>query len=527
VSSQDNPQKKTPDNPRGRLSTNFRGRLSMSLRSRLALTYALFVGILVLALGLTSALVINQLFRQMVRQNVQEQSERIVVSMSRQYNESIGDFDLISVENLGMEYVHQGYVITVLDSADGILWDARACDMEQCAETIQSISDRMRQAEGTSGEFTTTRYPLLSASQQVGSVIVEAYEPYFYSENEATFLDGFNRFMLIAGAIALLLVIILSVALAQAMARPVRQAATAARRIAEGDFETRIKERSTIHELHELDASLNELAATLEDGERWQKRLTSDIAHELRTPLTTLRGNLEAMSDGVLEATPERLASSHEEAIHLTRLVDDLNQISLLEQENLVLRRSEFDLNTLLAEVVGQHESAATSRGLQLTLETADGWEGSAALGEHEGSKAQSTEGDSPKTRRIDERHEATSRVFADYDRIRQVLDNLLSNALKYTEQGEIRVRMRLVTSADSYEVSISDTGLGIAPDELPHVFERLYRADRSRTRTTGGVGIGLSVVQAIIAAHHGTVTAESEPGQGSTFTITLPRSRF
>jgi signal transduction histidine kinase len=512
----------------------------VSLRNHLALVYALFVGILVLALTLTSALVINQLFRQMVRQNVQEQSERIVVSMNRQYDATTGSFDLVSIEDLGMEYVHQGYVTTVLDVTGGVLWDARACDMEQCAETIQGISDRMRQIEGTAGEFTTTRYPLLSASQQVGSVIIEAYEPYFYSESEAIFIGGFNRFMLIAGTIALLLVIVLSVALARMMARPVRQAASVARRIAEGDFATRVEKRSTIRELRELDASLNELAATLEDGERWQKRLTSDLAHELRTPLTTLRGNLEAMADGVLEATPERLASSHEEAVHLARLVDDLNQISLLEQENLVLHKSEFDLSALLAELVGHYEPAATSQGLRLIFESQEGWGGRAALREREGDDAQSAgEAGSAESQKPGERHKAADWVFADYDRIRQVFDNLLSNALKYTEQGEVRVRMRPIASAsfpvdfpagpsaDSYEITVSDTGSGMTPDELPHIFERLYRADHSRARATGGVGIGLSVVQAIVAAHHGTVSVDSEQGRGSTFTVILPQSRF
>jgi signal transduction histidine kinase len=503
----------------------------VNLRTHLALTYALFVGVLVLALSLTSALVINQLFRQMVRQNVQEQSERIVVSMSRQYDTAIGGFDLVSVEDLGMEYVHQGYVTTVLDSADNVLWDARACDMEQCAETIRDISDRMRRIEGTTSEFTTTRYPLLSSSQQVGSVIIEAYEPYFYSESEAVFIGGFNRFMLVAGAIALLLVITLSVALARMMARPVREAASAARRIAEGDFETRVEKRGAIRELRELDASLNELAATLEDGERWRKRLTSDLAHELRTPLTTLRGNLEAMADGVLEATPERLASSHEEAVHLARLVDDLNQISLLEQENLILRKSEFDLNALLAELINQYEPVATSQGLRLVFEARERGKERATDKEHEGGKAQfAGEKGSAETRA---RREDADWVFADYDRIRQVFDNLLSNALKYTERGEIRVRIRQVASvdsdasADSYEITVSDTGLGMAPNELPHIFERLYRADHSRARTTGGVGIGLSVVQALVAAHHGTVTASSERGRGSAFTVTLPQSRF
>jgi signal transduction histidine kinase len=464
----------------------------------------------------------------MVRQNVQEQSERIVVSMSRQYDTATGSFDLVSVEDLGMEYVHQGYVTTVLDDADNVLWDARACDMEQCAETIRGISDRMQQIEGTTGEFTTTRYPLLSSSQQVGSVIIEAYEPYFYSESEAVFIGGFNRFMLIAGAIALLLVIALSVALARMMARPVREAAGAARRIAEGDFETRVEKHGTIRELRELDASLNELAATLEDGERWQKRLTSDLAHELRTPLTTLRGNLEAMADGVLEATPERLASSHEEAVHLSRLVDDLNQISLLEQENLILHKSEFDLSALLAELINQYEPITAGRGLRLVFETRERGKERAAPGRHEGDEAQfAGEKGSAETQRPRARREDADWVFADCDRIRQVFDNLLSNALKYTEQGEIRVRIRPITSADSYEITVSDTGSGMASDELPHIFERLYRADHSRTRTTGGVGIGLSVVQAIVAAHHGTVTVSSEPGQGSTFTVTLPQSRF
>jgi signal transduction histidine kinase len=480
----------------------------ISLRTRLALTYSLFVGLLVVLLSVSSNLMINTLFSTMVKDNIAEQSTRIVTAMSGQYDPLAQRFSTGTIEVLGMEYVHQGYIVVVRDAADAVVWDARACDMEQCMATISAIAQRM-QEQGGSGTFNSNTYALLWGGTAVGSVTIEAYAPYFYTPSEAQFINGFNGFLFWAGLVALALVVVLSVVLATTLARPVHQAAAVARRIAGGDLSARIGFTGHTRELRALSASVDELARALEEGDRWQKRLTSDVAHELRTPLTMLRGNLEAMRDGVLDPTPALIASCHEEAERLTGLVDELNRISLLEQENLALHRESFDLAVLVREVAASFAHEATRKGLDLRV-----------LG------ASST----------------PCEVHADKNKVTQLVVNLLSNALAYTETGwvavdvwEMRITRAMGTTrttgtpqaageaGECCQLVVRDTGIGIAPADLAHIFDRFYRADSSRSRSTGGVGIGLSVVRAIVDAHGGTIEAVSTPTTGTTFTVTLP----
>lgn len=459
--------------------------MNIGLKTRLALTYATFVGLLVVLLIVISNVFINQLFMQMVKDNIAEQSNRIVMAMEDEYRAEEGGFEADRIEVLGMQYVHQGYIITVFDKEGGVVWDARSSDMDQCVATIDAISTLMQQQGDVGGQFVSVDYPLASTGQNVGSIRIETYGPYFYSEREAEFINEFNSFLLWIGVAALVLVVVLSIVLANALAKPVKATAVAARQIAGGDFKARTPEGGRTRELHELAASVNDLAQSLENGDRWQKQLTSDVAHELRTPLTLLQGNLEAIRDGVYEPTAERIASCHDEVLRLSRLVDDLGKVSLLEQENLTLNRSDFDMQTLLEDVVGSFNHEAEERGLSLTLQA------------------------------------LPSVIHADYDRIRQVFINLLSNAFSYTHEGGVSVTT--AREGERYRITVSDTGCGIAPEDLPHIFDRFYRIDKSRTRETGGAGIGLAVTRAIVQAHQGDIAADSTLGEGTRLSVHLP----
>lgn len=458
---------------------------TIGLKTRLALTYATFVGLLVILLVVISNVSINQLFMQMVKDNIAEQSNRIVMAMEDEYRTEEGSFDSDRIAILGMQYVHQGYIITVFNGKGDVVWDARASDMDQCVATINTISTLMQQQGDTNGEFASIDYPLTSGNQSIGSIRIETYGPYFYSEREATFINEFNSFLLWIGIAALVLVVGLSITLANALARPVKATAEAARQIAGGDFKARTPEGGRTRELRELATSVNDLAQSLENGDRWQKQLTSDVAHELRTPLTLLQGNLEAIRDGVYEPTTERIASCHEEVLRLSRLATDLGQVSLLERENLTLVRRDFDMSMLLEDVVDSFRHEADSRGLSLTLQA------------------------------------QPAQVHADLDRIRQVFVNLLSNAFAYTRDGSISVTA--TKEGGRFRITVSDTGCGIAPEDLPHIFDRFYRTDKSRARKTGGSGIGLAVARAIVQAHQGTITAESTWGAGTSLIVFLP----
>jgi signal transduction histidine kinase len=222
-----------------------------------------------------------------------------------------------------------------------------------------------------------------------------------------------------------------------------------------------------------------EYSRTLEQQEKLRKDLTADVAHELRTPLTSIGTHLEAMSMGIFEPTSQRLQSCCDEVMRLSKLVSDLETLSKYEN-GLKLERQEIDL----LEVVN---GAAALSGRAIAVS------GGPVI------------------------------ISADRDRIAQVVANLLSNAEKYTPaEGEIGV------SVDANEaqatITVTDSGAGIAQEDLPYIFERFYRTDKSRTRKTGGAGIGLAIVRSIVSAHGGRVAAASEPGRGSVFTVVLPR---
>jgi signal transduction histidine kinase len=279
-------------------------------------------------------------------------------------------------------------------------------------------------------------------------------------------------------------------------------ASAAARQIAkehaegsnQGTLSIRISDHYKTKELHELSWSINKLAEELEEGERRQKQLSSDVAHELRTPLTCLRGNVEAMIDGVWKPTPERLQSCHEEILRLTSLVDDLSLLTNLEWEHIVLDKTDFDLAKLLQNTTEQFLPATRSKNIEIKLNL------------------------------------EPSPVHADYNRLKQVFINLLSNAIKHTDQGTITVStMRIMEAGDgrNCKVTVADTGTGIPEEAIPHVFERFYRSDKSRNRKTGGAGIGLTIAAAIVKAHGGRISAESRTGgttagRGSIFKVEL-----
>jgi two-component system sensor histidine kinase BaeS len=260
----------------------------------------------------------------------------------------------------------------------------------------------------------------------------------------------------------------------------------AARTMEQGDLSGRVPVAGG-DEIATLAGAFNAMADSLERQDRLRRTLTSDIAHELRTPLSNIRGYLEAIREGVAAATPEVIASIHEEAVHLQGLIDDLQELALAEAGELPIRPVATDLGALLQAVVQAHRGRAESAGITLTCEVADA---------------------------------VTAAV--DAARVRQAVANLLDNALRHTPAGGT-VIVGIRRDGPWALLSVADTGGGIEPEHLPHVFERLYRADPARSRETGGGGLGLAIARALVRSHGGEVVAESDWGRGATFTVRLP----
>lgn len=300
--------------------------------------------------------------------------------------------------------------------------------------------------------------------------------------------ESFRRSLFIAGLAAMAAGLIFVTFFTRQALSPVRGLTSAARKLGSGDLTYRVPEERS-DEIGELASTFNEMASDLESAELQRKRLTADIAHELRTPLTNIQGYLEAILDGVVKPDPETIASLHTQTVHLARLVDDLRLLSVAEAGALRLETMPDDLGAVIRETTASFEPRAGELDISLSVSVEHG----------------------------------LPSVELDRTRMRQVIVNLIENALQHTPHGG-RVSVDVESDGPkSVAFSISDTGAGIPADELELIFDQFYRVDPSRNRSTGGVGLGLTIVKRLVEAHGGQLSVTSTPGEGTSFRVSLP----
>ena len=303
---------------------------------------------------------------------------------------------------------------------------------------------------------------------------------------QAAFVDAMRQALLAATVIAVVTAAVVSLLVAARIARPVARLAEASRRVAAGHYAERV-EADEPGELGELASSFNEMAASLEATERRRLQLVGDVAHELRTPLSTLDGYLEGLEDGVVAPSPQTWHLLRAETARLTRMVNELAELWRAEAHQLPLRTDEVDLAEVAREVAARFGPQAASRGITLSVPA------------------------------------GPVLVRADRDRVAQIVSNYLSNALRHAPDGS-SIEVAAEATREHGRIAVTDHGPGLADDQLEAVFERFYRVDAARTRTSGGAGIGLAIVRALADAMGGQAWAESAgPGTGATFLVELP----
>ncbi|MDR1616638.1 MAG: HAMP domain-containing histidine kinase [Syntrophomonadaceae bacterium] len=457
-----------------------------SLRTQLSLAIVFVVLVTVALISILSNYLIHEQFEAYITKQQKTRAENIAENIGQYYNGLTNAWDLVSIHALSMYSLYDGYIIRVYDNKGASVWDAESHDMRICQQIMGEISKQMS-AHGESGAFTSQSYELTQNEQKIGSMTIKYYAPFFLSESDFSFLSALNAILLTIGALSLVFSFMTGWFLARRITRPIRKTADVARQIAEGRYNVQFESQTKTRELHDLVSALNHLADALGRQERLRKQLTADVAHELRTPLTTLSSHLEAMIEHVWEPTPKRLKSCYEETQRLEMLVADLENLAKIESENLKLNKSRVDLLEIV-QIAGENlETEASKKNLSLSI-----------VG-------------------------VSSFVNADKERMSQVLANLFSNAIKYTPAGG-HICAEVTDDAQNGIIRVKDNGIGIPEKELPLVFERFYRTDKSRARKTGGTGIGLTIVKSIVTAHNGTVTADSHTERGSCFTVTIPK---
>lgn len=457
-------------------------------RTQLMLTIAVIVLLTVALISLLSNIFINMEFEKYAKRQQEARAKDIVSNLSRQFNRLTGEWDIEFIHGVGMSAMYDGYIIRLMDLNGSVVWDAQDHDMAACSQVMMEIIERMdAKRPSLKGSFVPREYDLKQNGQRVGSLVVSYYGPYFLSESDFDFLDSLNIILAVIGFLALICSLIAGGFLAKRISRPIIKTAHITKQIAEGNYKIRFEGIIKTLELDELVTAVNHMASSLDRQEALRKRLTNDIAHELRTPLAAVASHLEAIIEGVWEPSTERLQSCYEEIERISGLVCDLERLAKVENENLQLEKTDVNLLELARMAIENFESESIKKNILLS---SGGQE---------------------------------SHVYADRDRVVQVIINLISNAVKYTpDNGQVSINIK--DTQESGIIIVEDNGIGISKDELPLIFERFYRTDKSRSRKTGGAGIGLAIVKSIVTAHGGTVKAESDAEHGSRFTAAFPK---
>ncbi len=335
--------------------------------------------------------------------------------------------------------------------------------------------------------------PISVSSHVVGYVLVPQIDRFVRSSTEnhplpeMAFLERVAWAAAISAGVAALMALVLGSLLARTLTRPVRELTAATQAMAAGKLDQQVRVRSR-DEIGQLAASFNRMTSDLAQASHARRQMTADLAHDLRTPLTILRGYTEGLKDGRITGSATLYGVMHSEVEHLRHLVEDLRVLSLADAGELPLSRRAIDPSALIERAGLAYIVQAEQSGIALHVTPVS---------------------DLPS-------------ILVDTDRMTQVLNNLVSNALRHTTHGAISLSVGL---RDSHVfLRVSDTGNGIAPEDLPHIFDRFYRADKARQRDDSGAsGLGLAIAKAIVDAHAGTIVVESILGQGTTFTIALP----
>ncbi|RPI27020.1 MAG: HAMP domain-containing protein [Chloroflexota bacterium] len=345
-----------------------------------------------------------------------------------------------------------------------------------------------RSAGSLDGEEIQAAIPITYERRTVGYLLAEGGAN-FGPQDQTNLLRRLTRAAQTAALLSGGLSLLLAFLLADRLARPVQDLTGAAQSLAAGDLSRRVPVRGD-RELATLGKAFNHMAESLQQAEQSRRDMTADIAHELRTPLAVQRAHLEAIQDGVYPLSIENLDPILEQNHLLTRLVDDLRTLALAEAGRLALDLTQVDFAALVRRVVERFQPQTNSRQVEIHL----------------------TEPGVP-----------LPEIRGDPARIEQIITNLLTNGIRYTPAGgSIEISLDGQVS-DHVQLTVHDSGPGISPEALPHIFERFYRADPSRSREAGGTGIGLAIALQLAQAHGGTLSASNHPKGGAVFTLTLP----
>ncbi len=384
---------------------------------------------------------------------------------------------------------HVAEVAAAVYKAEGG-WTTRTTDTLRHLAALDELGLVVHRADGGQTVVRPLRGPssgderVVVDGKIVGLVRISPENGSLLSPEEAHLQHSLDRLHLVAAIASVVAALVIALLLAETLSRPLRRIRRTAEEIEHGNLQARVAPGGDA-EMRAVGQALNRLAETLDHEEHMRKQTVADLAHELRTPVHGLLSRIEAAQDGVLADEQVNLAAMHAEAMRLTRLLDDLSRLSEAERPGLLLEKQLVDLADVARAAAATFAPRFDEAGIELSTSI------------------------TPVT------------VNGDPDRLGQIADNLLSNALRYTESGG-RVRLAVERGRNQAVLEVSDTGVGIAADDLKHIYTRFWRGEKSRSRATGGTGVGLAIVDELVRAHGGRIEVDSEVGKGARFRVFL-----
>ncbi|HEY2421399.1 MAG TPA: ATP-binding protein [Neobacillus sp.] len=452
-----------------------------TLRSKILFYLLLIAMIGILLVSFFIQYGFEESFRNYLDQNREKKIDRIIVEIDKDFKKN-GHFTSDPVFGLLHEHA-------MTDQLYFQLYD-RFGQLQMDSSNIRGMLNSLGLTEPVQNdeEWHQKTYTLKVDGKIVGKLV--AIYPQGLIADESTFIQTIQLYIYAAVCLTIVLAILFSMIFSKKLTFGLKKLSFAANELKQHNLNIRIPLSGLPTEVKQIAISFNNLAESLAKEEMLRKQFTGDLAHELRTPLATLRSQIEAFQDGVWQPTPQRLQTSHDELMRLVRLVNELEKLLAAENPQIRLDKIEMEAGSVLAALWEMFLPLFKEKGVQLFIEE---------LQEEE--------------------------LFeADKDRLMQILSNILNNALKYTPAGK-SVTISVSTEKEGFVgFVIKDEGAGMAEDDIPYIFERFYRGDKSRDRKTGGVGIGLSIVKALMDAHKGIVKVKSKLNRGTTVILWFPK---
>ncbi|WP_058953501.1 sensor histidine kinase [Clostridium tyrobutyricum] len=452
-----------------------------TIRRRLSILFFTCSIAAILLITLFVNITISNKFNQYMIDTQNKRYERIVVYFEEVYKRQ-GKW----TEDSGVELMHEAYMgnycLTLMDNNKKTIWGMDPNEIKNNLHLNTMIKKDI-------GIYNAKTFEIKSDGKIVGYVEIGQYSSVLLSEEDINFKVSINKSIIASGVLTLVIIVTISLYFSKQFSIPIKEVSSMSVNLSKGNFNAKSSTKSNIEELEDLRKSVNILAEKLKYQDSLRKRLVSDISHEIRTPLNVLQNNLEAMLDGVFPVTQERLNYLNEEVIRFGRLLNNLNVLKEFESESIKLNFESVFLDEIIDDISKEFYVSAKNKKVKLTY------------------KAEPNE---------------KYLITGDKDKLKQVFINLLSNAIKFTgENGTVYVN--LSSTDKKFIVEIKDSGIGIKEEDLPFIFERLYRGDKSRQQIEGS-GIGLTIVKNILQLHYATIDVKSEEGKGSIFIISFDK---